>query len=56
MMQIDVFYKLILVIGETILLGGFKMGDEVLDLLVPGAIFIGHGVDADFILDDRDEY
>ena len=48
-MLIDVFYQILLVIVYTILLGGFKMGDEVLDQLVLGFIFLGHGVDGDLI-------
>ena len=34
-----------LVIGDPILLEGFKMGDEVLDQAGLGAIFIGHSAD-----------
>ena len=50
-MLIDVFYQILVVIGYPILLGGFKMGDKVLDQSGLGAIFFGHGVDGDFILD-----
>ena len=56
MMLISVFYQLLLVIGDPILLSGFKMGDEVLDQLVLGAIFIGNGTDGDFILYDSHEF
>ena len=31
------------------------MGDEVLDQSGLGAIFVGHGADGDFILDDSHE-
>ena len=48
---ISVFYQLLLVIGDPILLGVLKMDDEVLDQSGLGAIFIGHGADGDFILD-----
>ena len=51
-MLIPVFYQLFLFIGDPVLLGGFKLGDEVLYLSVPGAIFFGHVVDAEFILDE----
>ena len=51
MMLISVFYQLLLVIGDPILLGVLKMDDEVLDQSGLGAIFIGHSADGDFILD-----
>ena len=50
MMLVAVFYQLLLIIGYPILLGRFKLGNEVLDLSRLGAIFIGHGMDGDFIL------
>ena len=50
---IAVFYQILLVIGDPILLDGFKMGDEVLDQSGLQAIFVGNGVDGYFILDDR---
>ena len=53
--MIAVFCQLLLFIGDPILLGKFKLGDEVLDLSVLGAIFIGHCTDGDFILDDSHE-
>ena len=46
------FYQLLLFIGYPILLGGSKLGYEVLDLLGLGEICFGHGADGDFILDD----
>ena len=52
LMLFPVFCHLLLVIGDHILLGGFKLGDEVLDQSGLGAIFIGNGADGDFILDD----
>ena len=52
---IDVFNHIILFTGYPILLCGFKMGDEVLDLLGLGAIFIGNGVDGEFILGYNNE-
>ena len=53
MMLIAVFYNLPLVIGDPILLCGFKIGDKVLDQLGLGAIFIVHSSDGDFIVYDR---
>ena len=55
MIMIAVFYHVLLFIGYPILLGGFKLVDEVLDMLVMGAIFIGNGTDGNFILDDSHE-
>ena len=55
-MLISFFYQFLLVIGDPILLGGFKLGDEVLDLSGLGSIFIGHGAHGDFILDDSHEF
>ena len=55
MILISIFYQLLLVIGDPILLGGFKMGDEVLDQYGLRSIFVGHGVDGDLILDDSHE-
>ena len=54
-MLIAVFYQILLIIGDPILLVGFKMGDEVLGQSVLGSIFVGNGADGDFILDDRHE-
>ena len=41
MMLIYVLYQILLFIGDTILLGGFKFVDEILDLLRLGAHFLG---------------
>ena len=42
--------------GDDILLGGFKLGDEALDLSGVGAKSLGRGADVDFILDDVHEF
>ena len=55
LMLVSVFYQLLLFIGDPILLGVFKLGDEFLDLSGLGAIFFGHFADSDLILDDRHE-
>ena len=49
MMLIDVLYQLLMVIGDPILLGGFKMGDEILDKSLLGSILVGPGADGYFI-------
>ena len=46
----SVIYQLLLLIVDSILLGRFKLGDEVLDVSGLGSIFSGHGADGDFIL------
>ena len=51
-MLITVFYHILLVIGDPILLGGIKMSDEVLDQSGLGAIFFSHSADGYFILDE----
>ena len=51
MMLIAVFHQLLLVIGDPILLGVFKMGDEVLDNSILRDIFFGHVEYGDLILD-----
>ena len=48
--MIAVFYHLLMVIGDPIWFGGFKMGDEVLDQLGLGGIFLGHGVGGHLVL------
>ena len=50
MIPITVLYHLLVIIGDPILFGGFKMDDEVLDQSGIGAIFVGNGEDVDFIL------
>ena len=54
-MLIYVFYQILMVIGDPILFGGFKMSDEVLDQSGLGSIFVGNGEDRDFILNYRHE-
>ena len=55
LMLIALFYQLLLIIRYFILLGGFKLGDEVLDLSVLGDIFIENGTDGKSIFDDSHE-
>ena len=55
LMLIAVFYQILLFILYPILLVGFKLGDEVLDLLELGDIFIGQRADGYFVLDDNHE-
>ena len=47
LIPIAVFYHLLLVIGYPILLGGFKLGDEVLDQSGLREIFVDNGADGD---------
>ena len=55
MMLIYILYQIILFIVYPILLGGFKLGDKLLDLSGLVAIFIGNGADGDLISYDRNE-
>ena len=47
---ISIFYQLILLLGYSILLDGFKIRDEVLDLSRVDAKISGCRLDGDFIL------
>ena len=51
-MLIYIFYKLLLFLGDPILLGGFKLGYEVLDLFGVDVKDSACRADRDFILDD----
>ena len=55
LIMITFFYQILLVVGDPILLGGFKMVYEILDQLVLVSISVGHGVYGDFILDNIHE-
>ena len=54
-MLMSIFYQLLLVIVDHIFLGGFKLGDEVLDQSGLGTIFFGNGADEYLILDNSHE-
>ena len=47
--MIAVFYHILMIVGHTILLDGFKMVDELLDHLLIVSIFFVHGTDGNFI-------
>ena len=51
MMMIAVLYQIIMFIGDPILLGGFKLVYEVLDMYGLLTKCFGNGADSDFILD-----
>ena len=55
-MIIEFFYQLLLVIVDPILLGGFKIGERVLDKSGLGDILVGQGADGDLILYNRHEF
>ena len=55
MILIYIFYQIILIIGEYVLLGGLKLGYEVFDVYVVDAKYIEYSSDEDFILHDRHE-
>ena len=52
MILVSILNWIIMFIGYYILLGGLKLGDNFLDMLVVGAKFPGCRADGDFILDD----
>ena len=54
-MLIAVFYQNLLLNVYQIFLGVLKLGDEVHGILVLGDIFIGHGADGYFILENGNE-
>ena len=51
MVLVSVLYHTLLLIGDSILLGGYENGDEALDLSVVNANFTGYRPDEEFILD-----
>ena len=55
MILISVFYQAILVLGDYILLGGLKLGYEVLDLSGVDAKIHRCRAEGEFILDDGHE-
>ena len=56
LMLVTVFNQFLLVVGDPILLGGFKMGDKAFDQSGLGAIFLGNGADGDFVLYNRHKF
>ena len=55
MMLIYIFYHIILILGDSVLLGGFKLGDKAPGVYGVDAKFIECISDDDFILYDRHE-
>ena len=49
--MVAVFYQLLLIIGDSVLLGRFKLGDEPLDISGVDAKISGYQYDEEFILD-----
>ena len=54
-MLIYIFYQIVLILGESVLLGGFELGDEVLDVYGVDAKDLECISDEDLILYDRHE-
>ena len=52
MILISFFFLIILFLGDSVLLGGFKLGAEFFNFSVVNAKFAGCRFDGDFILDD----
>ena len=53
--MIEIFYHIILIIGESVLFGGFKVGDEVRDVFGVDGKFVEFRSDEGFIFYDRQE-
>ena len=54
-MLISIIYQIILIIGESVLLCGFKLGDGVPDVYVVDSKYPECRYDEDFIFYDRHE-
>ena len=54
-MLISIFYLIILILGDSVLLGEFKLGDEVLDVYGVDAKYLKFRSDEDFIFYGRHE-
>ena len=54
-MLIDIFYNIILILVHSVFLGGFELGDEVLDIYGVDAKFVECRYYGDFVLYDRHE-
>ena len=55
-MLIYILYHIIMILVESVLLGGFKLGDEVLDVYGVDAKYLEYRSDKDLILYDRHEF
>ena len=56
LMMISIFYQIILIIGEFLLLDRFKFGDKLFDVYGVETIFVECTSDEGFILYDRHEF
>ena len=56
MIRKTVFYQILMILGDSVLLGGFKLGDEILYLLGLDTNFFRCISNGDLILDDGHEY
>ena len=54
--MVSIYHQIIMILGEYILLGGFKLGEEVLDFFGVEEKFVEFRSDEDFILYDRHEF
>ena len=55
-MLISVFCQILLICGDSILLGRFKLGDEFLDIYGVDTKFPGYQYDKEFIFDVIHEF
>ena len=54
-MLIETSYHIIMILGDSVLLGGFEIGDEVLDAYGVDAKFVEFRSDEELIFYDRHE-
>ena len=55
LMLISILYQIIMILGDSIWLGGFKLEDEVFDVYDVDAKYLECRYDEDFIMYDRHE-
>ena len=55
-MLISILYQIIMILGDSIWLGGFKLEDEVFDVYDVDAKYLECRYDEDFIMYDRHEW
>ena len=56
MMLIEFYHQIILILGESVLLGEFELGYEVLDIYGVDAKILECRSDEDFVLYERHEF
>ena len=55
LLLVAIYYQLILILGESVLLGGFQLGEDLIDVFCVEKTFVEYRSDENFILYDRHE-